>query len=317
MAASHDPAAGGANAAETDIEALLGPRSVVQRRAGDVRVVAGGGGYALLLQVAHPIVAGGVRDESSFQTDSWQRLARTLDLSYLLVYGRPEARAELGAALRRLHRPIRGVDPWGRAYDALDPAAYAWVHATLAEGIVRAHAHLGRPLSTAQREALWSGWLELGTFLGIREGDLPATWPRFQTYLASMIDEVLENNDVVQAVLATAARPRGQPPVPLQRMPAWMLAAAGRPLGRYGRFLASGMMPPALRAKLDIAWSPRQDRAFRAVAALNRAATPVLPRSLRRAGPTYIRLRRAEIARGPFAAALPTDLTASGGAYLS
>src|SRR5688500_13141160 len=37
-----------------------------------------GGGCALLLEVAHPLVAAGVADHSSFRTDPFGRLQRTL-----------------------------------------------------------------------------------------------------------------------------------------------------------------------------------------------------------------------------------------------
>jgi hypothetical protein len=37
-----------------------------------------------------------------------------------------------------------------------------------------------------------------------------------------------------------------------------------------------------------------------AIGRLSRSTTPVLPRSLRVVGPSYLRWRRAEIERGPF-----------------
>ena len=38
-----------------------------------------------------------------------------------------------------MHKRIKGVRPDGERYHALEPRPYAWVHATLAEAIVRAH----------------------------------------------------------------------------------------------------------------------------------------------------------------------------------
>jgi len=41
-----------------------------------------GGGRALLMQVAHPLVVAGVRDHSGYARDPWQRLARTMIALY-------------------------------------------------------------------------------------------------------------------------------------------------------------------------------------------------------------------------------------------
>jgi uncharacterized protein (DUF2236 family) len=45
------------------------------------------GGPAVLLQVAHPLVAAGVVDYSDYRRNLWRRLLRTLRALYLIVYG--------------------------------------------------------------------------------------------------------------------------------------------------------------------------------------------------------------------------------------
>src|SRR5262245_53611255 len=111
------------------------PGSVVWRHAGDARLI-WTGAYAILLQVAHPTVGAGVSQHSNFRADPWGRLLRTLDYSYVMVYGGPAAASEMGRRMREMHREIRGELPDGRAYHALEPDAFAWVHATLADSIV-------------------------------------------------------------------------------------------------------------------------------------------------------------------------------------
>src|SRR5438552_12678375 len=129
------------------------PGTITWRRASDARLFLAAG-CALLLQVSHPTVGAGVSEHSQFRRDPWGRLLRTLDYTYTMVYGGPRAAAEMGASIRRLHRRIRGVTPDGRSYHALEPRAYAWVHATLAEAIVRAQDRFPRPLSIGERELL-------------------------------------------------------------------------------------------------------------------------------------------------------------------
>jgi uncharacterized protein (DUF2236 family) len=88
---------------------LVGPESVCWRFASDARLYLVMR-YPLLLQVAHPTVAAGLRDFSDFDRRPWQRLLRTLDYVGLLVYGGEEAIAA-GRRLRALHKSFTGADP--------------------------------------------------------------------------------------------------------------------------------------------------------------------------------------------------------------
>jgi uncharacterized protein (DUF2236 family) len=270
--------------------------SIVKRRATDVRLF-GVAGYALTLQVAHPTIAAGVRDHSGFAADPWGRFFRTADYLNLLIYGSPATARAVATRLRTMHASIRGTDPSGRRYNALEPGAYAWVHATLAEAIVRGHRVFGSALTTGERDQFWSEWRALGEVLGIPATHLPATWPEFRRYVVGM-GEMLEDNDVVHAVFDTADRAEGGSPFSWLDDRVWALA--GRPLGRYGRFLATGTTPGPLRERLGMAWSRSDQAAFGLVAAAHRATTPVLPRDFRCAGPLALRIRRSEIDRGPF-----------------
>src|SRR5947209_6433215 len=135
--------------AEAEIDRLLvGPDSVTWRYGSDARlylVML----YPLLLQVAHPTVGAGVRDFSDFEHRPWDRLLRTLDYVSLLVYGGEEA-IVAGRRLRSLHKGFQGVREDGQRYYALEPEAYAWVHATLIDTYVGGHAHFGRPMRQSE-----------------------------------------------------------------------------------------------------------------------------------------------------------------------
>jgi len=276
--------------------ALLGPDSILCRRVSDPRAAAGGAGFALALQAAHPVVAAGTRDFSTFDADPWGRFFRTVDYVMLLGYGDRASVDELARRLREAHRAIRGVDGRGRRYSALDPAAYAWVHASIALAMIRGHQLMGTTLDADEREEFWSQWLELGDVLGVRRAELPATWREFDGYLTVMVDEVLEDNDVVQSLRARARFAVGGSPA--RWLPASLWGAAGVPLGRVLYFLGVGMLPPVLRGRFDFPWTPVHEAAFRAYCRASKASTPVLPRALRQAGPVVLRLRRRE--PGPF-----------------
>jgi uncharacterized protein (DUF2236 family) len=219
-----------------------------------------------------------------------------------MVYGGPAAAGEMGRRLRAFHRPIRGVDRDGRRYSALEPGAYAWVHATLADAIVRGHARLGRPLDTAQREAFWAQWRAVGRLVGVRERDLPDGWAAFEDYVAGTVATRLERTPAVDDVVA-ALRAPAPPPLPAPARIAWPLA--GVPGAHALRLVTAGMLQPPLRERLGLTWSRGQEMELRALARMLRAATPVMPRAARVTGPSYLRARRAAIARGDAASARP------------
>ena len=73
----------------------LFPAGAAIRRVDSELVLLLGGPRALLMQLAHPMIARGVAEHSDFRHDPFTRLQRTLDASAAIVFG-TEARATLG-----------------------------------------------------------------------------------------------------------------------------------------------------------------------------------------------------------------------------
>jgi uncharacterized protein (DUF2236 family) len=269
---------------------VVGPRSITWRRASDSRTLLAAG-YALVLQVAHPTVGAGVAEHSSYKQDPWGRLFRTLDFTNSLIYAEPPVAAAVARRLRSRHARIKGVKADGSRYHALEPAAYAWVHATLFEAIASAHARFGDPLRPDQRRQFWAEWRRLGRLLGIRERDLPAPHEGFREYFDAMLADVLEDNESVHGVIESLGE-FASPPLPRYVVPAWKLGAF--PAGRLLRLATVGMLPPLLRKRFSLGWTRAQELELRALGAASRAATPLMPRSLRVVGPSYLRWRNEE-----------------------
>jgi uncharacterized protein (DUF2236 family) len=284
----------------------------VWRAAGDVRLL-GLSGYATLLQVAHPTVGAGVGDHSMFTKDPWGRLYRTLDYVHGSIYGGPELAGSIGRRVRAMHRTITGTRPDGERYHALEPEAYAWVHATLASAFVDGHRVFGRAMSRPETEAFYTEWLRLGRLIGVRERDLPASWADFGPYFDATVRDVLVDNPTVHVVLDALRSPQVPPGLPRR---AWSLLHV--PLSKQLELTTVGMLPPILRERCGLPWSPTRDRAFRAAAALSRAGDPLIVGPLREFGPHYLRWRREALARGDVARpgsrspATPEPVAASG-----
>jgi uncharacterized protein (DUF2236 family) len=267
--------------------------TITERLAGDARVM-NGAGYALLLQVAHPVVGAGVAEHSNFQEDPWGRLIRTLDYVNVTVFGGAEAAAAMGSRTRAMHKQIKGLLPNGERYHSLEPGPFAWVHATLAESILRSHELFVRPPSQHEREVFYADWRSLGRFIGVRERDLPPTYDGFVEYVAQMEAEVLEDTASARTVLASLAQPV-RPDVPLLSDGLWKLARW--PATHSARLSTVGMMRPVVRERLGLRWSRAQALEFGAFAAAQRAAGPLLPRPLKSFGYTYLDWRREALAR--------------------
>lgn len=275
----------------------LGPDSVSWQRSSDVRGFFGAG-YALLLQVAHPTVGSGVRDHSNFRAEPWQRLIRTLDYLMLTVYGGDDA-IEVTRRLREMHKSIKGVNPDGSKYHALEPEAYAWVQATLVYDIVTVHELFGKPMSGEEVAQLYREWLGLARLLGIREGDLPADWSEFQSYFDTLVNNRLEHTEMVDAVLDSLARPALPPVLPSWSEPAWR-AVMVLP-AHVVTLVTVGLLPPVLRRRFGLRWTRGHQWQFNAIAATSRAISPLVPKFLRIQGPAHLRLRRKAIGGDEFA----------------
>lgn len=286
-------------------EIILSRDSLFWRRFSDPRLLLGAG-YVLLMQVAHPTVGVAVRDHSDFAERPWERLLRTVDYLVLITYSGHEA-ANVGRRVYDLHRSIKGQNPDGSRYHALDPEAYAWVHATLVEGGIRAYKQFVGSLSAGEADRLIAEGVSLGRLAGVGPNDLPTTRKDFHAYFHSMVENRLDNNETVQRVLQTIEKPgppacavhgtAGRPPLPIvERI--WPLA---RILPAQAFLVATiGLLPETLRRRFGVTWSAARETELKIMAAPSRALTPLLPKKLiMRLPDVYLRVRREAIAQGP------------------
>ncbi len=270
-------------------ELIPTPGGVTWRIAGDARLFCASA-YALLLQVTHPTVGAGVAQHSNFREDPWGRLLRTLDYTSSMIYGGPDLAWNTGRRIREMHERINGVRDDGRRYRALDPRPYAWVHATLAEAIVRGHElFCSSSQLPAERDEFWTEWRRVGRLIGVRYDDLPETWPEVMAYFTDMVQLELEDTEAARDVLASLRDPAA-PPLPWMRGDVWRLVRW--PATKAGALATLGMLPQVLRERLGVEWNTSSERRFRMLARAARVSRPLMPPQLRSFGPSYLRWRR-------------------------
>jgi uncharacterized protein (DUF2236 family) len=86
---------------------LFGPQSLSWRVNRETTLLLAGG-RALLLQIAHPLVAAGVADHSRFEHEPLQRLWRTLDLTLTMVFGSAADALAPVQQIQRVHAHVHG-----------------------------------------------------------------------------------------------------------------------------------------------------------------------------------------------------------------
>jgi len=247
---------------------LFGPSSVTWKVDREIAVLVGSGSRALLLQVAHPLVAAAVARHSRFQSDPIGRLRDTLDAIYSFAFADTEHALGVVRSVNGRHAHVNGIAPDGRVYSALDPHLLLWVYATLIDSSLRAYETLIAPLADADRERYYAEFCAAGPVWGVPPADLPPTLDGLRAWMAEMIASgevhVSEQGRAVGRFIV-------EPPV------WWLPRSASIPM----RLLTTWLLPPALRDGFGFSWGPRREQFMRASAALSRSVVPNLPHGVR------------------------------------
>jgi uncharacterized protein (DUF2236 family) len=264
---------------------LFGPGSLTWRvnREG---VLLLGGGAALVLQVAHPLVAAGVAEHSNYREDPWGRLYRTLDLTTKIVFGSTEVAEEAAARIRHVHERVHGTTreaggryPAGTPYDARDPELLMWVHATLVHTSLQVYTRYVGRLTAAQRRTYYEEQKTLGEQVGVPRERQPDTLADFDDYFREM---VASDRIAVTGALRDVTDATLRPELPLVM----------RPAVEALNLATTGLLPERLRDELGLPWGPTRRRLFDASRAVLSGLLPVLPRVMREFPPARSADRR-------------------------
>jgi uncharacterized protein (DUF2236 family) len=247
---------------------LFGPGSMTWHVDREIAVLLGSGARALMLQVAHPLVAAAVADHSRFERDPIGRLRATLDAIYSFAFADAPRARSIVERVNHMHAHITGVAPDDRPYAALDPHLMLWVYATLIDSSLLAFDTFVARLSTAQREAYYAEFRQAGPVWGIPEVDFPASLADLRAWM----DDLVARGDV--RVTEQGRHIGGY----ILEPPVWWLP---KPFTLPTRLTTLWLLPPPLRAGFGYDWGPRRERLMRTVAAASRATVPRLPRLLR------------------------------------
>jgi uncharacterized protein (DUF2236 family) len=212
------------------------------------RAVTLGGLSALLLQLAHPLIAAAVADHSDFVADPLSRLTATLDMLLVTTFGDLAQVDDMARKVERRHKLVTGELsetagnwPAGATYSALDPELCLWVYATVIEMAMDAYGSFIRPLDSGERETYYRETETFGSLFGVTRQVRPPSYAAFRTYYAEMLSQLTVSEQakaLARAILRSDLN--------------------GVPLWPCGQVLAAALLPRSIRDGYGLNWSARQ-----------------------------------------------------------
>lgn len=264
-----------------------GPESITWKIGRETAILLGGT-RAVLMQLAHPLVAMGVSEHSAYISDPYGRSWNTFLLGQMLTFGSSATANRAARTINHLHKHVHGRLPAqagaygdGAPYNARDPELLLWVHATLIDTILLMYPLLVGPLSADEQEQYYQESKVLGRLLGLSPAAMPKTVGDLRRYVNDMIysDRLAatpQARQLVQQVLF--------PPAPKTM----------RPLMHLNLQLTCALLPQPVRAIYGLEWGNWRQRVFNLSAWGVRTVMPYLPRHMRELWITRYLMERGE-----------------------
>jgi len=238
------------------------------RRISGERVLLFGGGRALLLEIAHPLVAAGVAHHSDFRNDPFGRLQRTLDAISTLTFGDRDRALAAARRVEAAHARVRGVlhetvgsFSAGTPYDGRAPDLVRWVWATLVDTALVVYERFVEPLDASAREAYYADQQVIARLLGVPPDRVPGSYAAFRAYFEGLVEsEALSVGREAREIAEAVLHPPGG------------LGGAGTL-----RLVTAGLLPERLREAFALPWDAKRAGRFDALAESVRSLRPPAP----------------------------------------
>lgn len=231
-----------------------------------------GGMRALLLQIAHPAVAQGVAQYSSFQSDPFGRGFRTFVAMANIYFGDKQQADKTGQRLQRLHAGIKGHYPVFHqeeplteiSFSANEPSLLFWVLATLTDTTLQVYERMPNPdLPPDWRECFYEESKIAAHLLGIPKGEYPVDLQAFNLYFAEILHgDLLGSTPACRAMAQAIVR---HPKIP----------------GKWADLLAAGWLPAPLCGRMGIVVHPDASKKLEKLLRRIGRVYRFLPRTLR------------------------------------
>jgi len=204
------------------------------------------GPRAVLMQIAHPLIAAGVAAHSQFRAHRLARLYRTSVAAAAITFGSRELALRVIRSINRKHQQVHGllethagIFPAGTRYDANDPELKLWVLSTITDSTLLTYDLFVSRLSTEQREEYYSDSLTVAKLFGIPDKITPPTYRDFCSYMRGMLESgVISVSDTAREIARSLFSPS---------IEGTLLFCASA--------MGIGLLPAGLRREFGFRWS--------------------------------------------------------------
>jgi uncharacterized protein (DUF2236 family) len=223
---------------------------------------------AVLMQIAHPLVAAGVAEHSNFSRHRFARLYRTAMAATAITYGSRDFALRAVRTINQKHRAVHGVlkagsgiFPAGTPYDANDPELKLWVLNTITESTLLAYELFVSRLSSEERRQYYSDSLVTADLFDIPSKVVPQTYDDFLEYMNRMMRSgAIQVSDQARNIARAL----------FARTPSGLLLFAGSTLG-------IAMLPERIRHEFGFEWRLEQKPWLRRIPGICRAVRRYVP----------------------------------------
>lgn len=242
------------------------------------------GGRALLMQLAHPLIAQAVEDTDFMQKKPYERLHRTAEAGLGLIFGTDEQVFQIANRINLVHEHLNGSlkttvgnYPKGERYDATNPELLQWVAATIIDSSIVGFEKFIRPLSEQDKSNYLKDTIVLFKLLKVDTNYFPNSYWELTSYIEEMINTEKIKVSKTAKELAPYALLRYSPVREMITFPFFKITV--------------GLLPEKLREQYGFSWQIWEEKILSGFSSGMQKIVPFLPRQLRYV-PDYQRTQR-------------------------
>lgn len=232
------------------------------------------------MQSALPAVGTAVNKYGIYKSDPQARGRRTNWSMIRFLYDGGDFAHQEASNLRALHAHIKGVNPDGSKYFALNPKTFRIVPDTFLDAVIRIRQDMGKPLTPTEEEKLYQEYVDLCLLLGIPQKDIEPTLKDFYVYFEDLILNTMTYNETVQFLTTTGIESAARLKYAKRLQP---LANEFHRRFVYPtlRLCATRCLHPLYRERFNLPWSDRDEARYQKLCRRLQAYARVVPRALR------------------------------------
>jgi uncharacterized protein (DUF2236 family) len=226
------------------------------------------GPRAVLMQIAHPLIAAGVAEHSRFREHRFARLYRTSVAAAAITFGSRDFAFRTVASINRIHDRVHGVlqsqagiFSAGTAYDANNPELKLWVLSTVTESTLLVYDLFVSPLSNEEREEYYRDSVIVAKMFDIPDHLIPPMHSDFRNYMTGMLEgDVISVSNAAREIACGLFAPS------IEGTLLYLMSTIG-----------IGLLPERLQREFEFKWSGRRQAWLSKMARISRRVRGHLP----------------------------------------